>query len=171
MRTALIAGLLVAAAARGHAAEPSLFHVSGAAGFAGLGSLEAVHLSTGLGYSPKPFLTLGADLSYSYLPLARQARGGGNRAYWGLATVTAAARPGAKVSPYAVLGYGIGRYEPSWSRAESGNAFAFGLGLNVRLSPRASLFMESRLAIMGGIGAADGLHGELPVKVGVRFRP
>lgn len=170
MRTAFIAGLLlVSASVSGYAEEPSRFHVSGAAGLQLGGSAEALTLAAGFGYSLNRHFSVGADFSYSYLPLAAQARGGGNRAYWGLATLTATAAPSAKVSPYVVLGYGLGHYDASSGKGEFGNSWALGAGLRVRLSDRASLFVDARLAIMGGITAADGLHAELPVSIGVRF--
>ena len=151
------------------AAEPRHFHVFGAAGL-GLGSLEATHLALGAGYSVTRHLALGADLSYSYLPLQRQARGGGNRAYWGLATLTATPLPSARVSPYLMLGYGVGSFVSS-KRGDSGSTSALGAGIQVRLNPRVCLFVESRFAMMGGITAADGLHMELPVRLGLRFTP
>ena len=171
MRAAVIAGLLIAAAARSQAAEPSPFHLSGAAGLQLGGGLEAVHLAAGMGYFLKPYLSLGADLGYSYLPLAAQARGGGNRAYFALLTLTAAARPSGRVSPYVVLGCGLGRYEASWTKAASGTALALGAGFRVRLRPRVSLFVEARLGAIGGITATDGLHLELPVRIGVLWSP
>jgi opacity protein-like surface antigen len=124
-----------------------------------------------MGYFLKPYLSLGADLGHSYLPLAAQARGGGNRAYFGLLTLTAAARPSSKVSPYVVVGCGLGRYDASWTEAASGVALALGAGLRVRLRPRLSLFVEARLGAIGGIAAADGMHLELPVRIGVLWSP
>jgi hypothetical protein len=119
-------------------------------------------------FSLNRHFSLGADLGYSFLPLATHARGWGNRAYWGLATFTATALPSHRVSPYLTLGYGIGRYVPSWTQASFGKAAALGAGLQLRLSPRASMFVESRFAMLGA-DAADGLHMELPVKIGVRL--
>ena|SRR5260221_766508 len=171
MRAAAIAGLLIAAAARSQAAEPSPFHLFGAAGLQLGGTPEALHLAAGMGYFLKPYLSLGADFGYSYLPLEAQARGGGNRAYFALLTLTATARPSGRVAPYVVLGGGLGRYEASWTKAESGTALALGAGLRVRLRPRVSLFVEARLAAIGGITAADGGHLELPVKIGVSWSP
>ncbi len=171
MKNACLAGLLLASAAvDSSAAEPSHFQVFAAAGL-GLGSFEATHLALGAGYSLTRHIALGADLSYSYLPLGPHARGGGNRAYWGLATVTATPLPAAKLSPYLMLGYGVGSYVDSSKRAASGQTSALGAGLQLRLNPRASLFVESRFAMMGGITAADGLHMELPVRFGFRYRP
>jgi hypothetical protein len=41
--------------------------------------------------------------------------------------------------------------------------------LNVRLSARASLYLDSRVAIINGIAYGDSLmHDELPVRAGVR---
>jgi hypothetical protein len=169
MRAGFVAGLvLVGSCGRGYAAEPSRFAGWGAAGLAGA-SLEAVHLAGGFDYSPKPFLSIGSELAYSYLPLASNARGGGNRAYWGLFTLNAAARPKARVSPYLTLAVGPGMYQSTSSGTEWGLATAAGAGLRVRLGGRASLFLESRLALLHGITAADGLHGEFPIRVGVRF--
>lgn len=168
MKAALFAGLLVAAATRIHAAEPPRVHLFGAAGLQ-LGN-TAEHLAGGLGYSPKPYLALGAEFAYSYLPLPREARGGGNRAHFGLLTLTASVRPSGKVSPFLVLGYGRGRYNPSGDRneSESGKALALGAGFRVRLRPRVGLLFEARLEGIGDITAADGLHLELPVRIGVR---
>ena len=169
MRARFVAGLvLVACCGRGYAAEPPRFHGWGAAGLAGA-SIEAAHLAGGFDYSPKPFLSMGGELAYSYLPLASNARGGGNRAYWGLLTLSAAVRPSARVSPYLTLAVGPGIYQSSFEGTESGTATAAGVGLRFRLGDRASLFLESRLALMSGITAADGLHGEFPIRVGVRL--
>ena len=168
MKTALIAGLLLSVPAAGARAEdePRL-HLSGAAGF-GLGSLEATNFGAGFDWSLSRHVSLGADLSYSYLPLAPQARGGGHRAYWGLATLMVTPLPSAKVSPYLTLGYGIGRYVDSSKQVEFGKAAALGAGLRVGLGARTDLFLEGRFGLMGGITAADGLHAELPVRAGVR---
>jgi len=172
MKHAFLAGLLLAATADGFADEPARFQVFGAAGLGlGTGSLKTTHLAIGSGYGLGRHISAGVDLGYSYVPLADQARGGGNRAYWGLATLTAHPLSSAKVSPYFVVGYGRGRFAPSYRRSDSGKTAAAGVGLQVRLNPRASLFIEGRLAMMGGITAADGLHMELPVRVGFRYRP
>jgi len=163
-KTRFIMGLLlVGGSAVGYAEERRGFHVSAAVG-------PGVHLGAGLGYSFNRHLSLGTDFAYSYLPLAPQARGGGNRAYWGLVTLTGAAFVSSRVSPYAVVGYGRGRYVPSWSASQWGNAGALGAGLEVRLGSRVSLSLEARLAVIDGITAADGGHAELPVRLGVRFR-
>ena len=168
MKTALIAGLVLAIPAAGARADdrPRL-HLSGAVGF-GVESVESTNLGVAVGYSVIPHVSLGADLSYSYLPLGPYARGGGNRAYWGLATITVTPLPSAKVSPYLVLGYGIGRHVDSSRQGELGRAAAGGAGLQVRLGDRANLFLEGRFGLMDGITAADGLHMELPVRAGVR---
>jgi hypothetical protein len=168
MRNAFIAGLLIAAATRSDAAEPSRFHLFGAAGVQ-LGD-TAEHLAGGLGYSPKPYVSLGAELAYSYLPLAPQVRGGANRAYYGLLTLTAVAWPSGRASPFLVIGFGRGRYNPSGDRneTESGNAAALGVGFRVRLRPRVGLLAETRLEGIGGITASDGLHLELPLRIGIR---
>jgi hypothetical protein len=168
MRTTLLMGLLLASPAVARAEDRPRFHLSGAAGF-GVENVESTNLGVGLGYSVIPHLSLGADLSYSYLPLGPYARGGGNRAWWGLATLTVTPLPSAKVSPYLVLGYGIGRYVDSSRQGELGRAVAGGAGLQVRLGDRANLFVEGRFGLMDGITAADGLHMELPVRAGVRF--
>lgn len=169
MQTTFLAGLLIAGASAGNAAEPSRFHLFGAAGLS-RGSAEAIHLAAGPGYSLNDHFSLGADFAYSYHPLARQARGGGNRAYWGLLTLTAAARPSGKVSPYVVLSYGLGRYVDSRGEADIGKAGSLGAGLSVRLRPRVSLFVESRLALIARVAPArDGFHAELPVRISVRF--
>jgi hypothetical protein len=169
MKAAVLAGLMLAVATRSPGGEPPRFSLSGAAGAQLGGSSEAVHLAAGFGYSPKPCFTLGADIGYSYLPLAANARGGGNRAYFGLLTLSATAWPSGTVSPYLVLGYGLGHYDASWTDAESGRALSFGTGLQLRVRPRVRLFVETRLAMIGGISAADGLHIEAPIRVGIRL--
>jgi hypothetical protein len=168
MRIALIMSLLLAAPAVARSDDSPRFHVSGAAGF-GLGSFEAAHLGAGLDMSLNRYLSLGADLSYSYLPLAPQARGGGHRVYWALATLTGTRLPSARVSPHLTLGYGIGRYMASGKDVEFGKAAALGAGLRARLGARTDLFLEGRLGLLDGITAADGGHIELPVRAGVRF--
>ena len=167
MRLPLIAALLLASPAVARSDDSPRFHVSGAAGF-GLGSFEAANLGAGLDTSLNRYVSLGADLSYSYLPLAPQARGGGHRVYWVLGTLTVTPLPSARVSPYLMLGHGIGRYMDSGKDVEFGKAAALGAGLRARLGARTDLFLEGRLGLLGGITAADGLHLELPVRAGVR---
>jgi hypothetical protein len=170
-KTTLVLALGLAAAGSSMAAEAndfSRFSVAGAAGLNG-SSVEAIHLSLAPAFWLNKHFALGADVSYSYLPLGPHARGGGHRAYWGLATLTATALPSHRLSPYLTLGYGLGRYTDSYSDTDPGRAGTLGAGLQWRLSPRASLFVESRFAMMGDIVAADGLHMELPVRFGLRL--
>jgi hypothetical protein len=170
MKTALVAAFLFAATAiQARADDAPRFQVGGALGrnYAS-GSAESIHLAVAPSFSLNKHFSIGADLAYSYLPLASSARGGGNRAYWGLATLTAEALPSHAVSPYLTLGYGLGRYADTRGDAEFGRAAALGAGLSVRLNPRVHLFVESRFGMMDNIVARDGLHLELPIKVGVR---
>jgi hypothetical protein len=168
-RTLPMAWLLAMLGVAAHAQESPRFQMGAAAG-RNLGtSAEGLHLAVAPSFALNQYVSLGADLGYSYLPLSYQARGGGNRAYWGLATLTATALPSHRLSPYVTLGYGLGRYADSRGDAEFGKAGALGAGLQLRLSPRASVFVESRFAMMGNIVASDGVHMELPVKVGVRL--
>ena len=167
-KTLVVALMVTAAAGRVQAEDVSRFKMSGALGRNYGGGAESIHLAVAPSFALNEHFSLGADLGYTYLPLALSARGGGNRAYWGLATLTANALPSHRVSPYLTLGYGLGRYADARGDAEFGRAAALGAGLSVRLSPRAHLFVESRFAMMDNIVARDGLHLELPIKVGVR---
>ena len=166
MKATFLASLIVLAACGAAAEEPFRFHVSAGAG-PSFGS-GGTHLGSSLDYSITRHLALGGDLGYSQLPLAPQARGGGIKVLYGYLTLAATAAPSSRVSPYAVIGYGLGRYTPSSGEAELGKAGSLGAGLRVRLSSRASLFVESRFAAVGGITAADGAHFEIPVRIGVR---
>jgi hypothetical protein len=172
MRTPSIAGfLIVGFAGASLASEPSHWQVSAGAGLECDGAPRAVHLTAGFGYALRPSIVLGVDLGYSSLSLAPAAGGGTNHVSSALASLTLVARPAGRVSPHLLLGYGLGRYDPAWTRAESSRVVALGAGLHVRLRPRLDLFAEARLALIGGISAADGLHLELPVTLGVRLRP
>ena len=166
---AVAAFLLTAAAGQSHAEDFSRVRIGGAAGFPLYSSSESIHLAVAPSIALNRHVSLGADLGYSYLPLASRARDSANRAYWGLATLTAEALPSRTVSPYVVLGYGLGRYQDTRGDAEFGRAAALGAGVNVRLNPRTHLFVESRFGMMDNIVARDGLHLELPIKVGVRL--
>jgi hypothetical protein len=169
MKRVLVASVVFAAAtANAHAEDFSRVRIAGAAGLHLGSTSESIHLAVAPSIALNRHVALGADLGYSYLPLASSARGGGNRAYWGLATLTAEAFPSHAVSPYLVLGYGLGRYADTRGDAEFGRAAALGAGVNLRLNPRAHLFVESRFAMMDNIVARDGLHLELPIKLGVR---
>jgi hypothetical protein len=171
MKKMVLGGLLFAATAGvARADDQELYRFRLAAGAGpNLGlSGDALHFAVAPSFALNRHFALGADLGYSYLPLAPNARGGGNRAYWGLATLTAEALPRKMLSPYLVLGYGLGRYADTRGDSELGRAAALGAGLNLRLNPRTHLFVESRFAMMDNIVARDGLHMELPVKVGLR---
>src|SRR5258706_1398082 len=117
MKSTILSTLLLASAAAGaNAQETPRFQVAGAAGWNLASSSEAVHLAVAPSFALNEHFSIGADIAYSYLPLQRQARGGGNRAYWGLATLTANALPSSRGSPYLTLGYGFGPYDTPWTQ-------------------------------------------------------
>ena len=87
---------------------------------------------------------------------------GDNRAYWGLLTTSRWPLAQRLGSPYLAVAVGSGSYQSGVSGTEWGLATAAGAGLRVRLGDRASLFVESRLAPLSGITAANGLLGSPP---------
>jgi hypothetical protein len=173
-RTAVLiaAGLLIPAAARADEAPapgPPRLRLALAAGFGPHGG-AALHLA------PVRLLALGLDLAVTH----RQGGTSTNRAgttvhgvpsrtaVIALAVAKANAFPSRTLSPYAFVGYGAGAFSERGA-TRTGKAAAVGAGLDVRLSPRATAFVEGRLALMDVLVAGEDPWLEAPVRVGVRL--
>ena len=75
--------------------------------------------------------------------------------------------PHARLSPFTLASYGVVDYRSPFSGQTDGNALSVGAGLDWRVSPRASVFVETRANLWTGGGIGDGLDGHVPIRAGV----
>ena len=150
-------------------------------GFHPLTEGAGFNLGGGVGFAVNPNISILGDIEYSSLPyvITRFGNSGtsetrGGAIFYATVNVKLGASSLRRVAPYGLVGAGLGWTDPyeKGSFADrpvgrsSGSTFVMGGGASFRVSPRAQLYAEYRIAILSV--SIDG-DFDTPLKFGVEF--